>query len=242
MFISGEILKAIRLHVRGLLNSFRDPNTHKIHRTFPLPPRTTLIGLAGAALGLSEDIIWQECSNLQVSVVDISKESDIGGVGKAEDLIRYKKYKDSKIEKSIFVRELLYKPEYLIYYASNDENIIDNLYKSLLNPAYVLSLGRDDEIISIKSVEKIDIRAVDSGEFEETILPFNPRDEGFEIDINNQKYFEPYSLATLPSTFIVKNNVRKPSDFKRYTFLKNLKIHLSKQGGFTDGRYNFFLL
>ncbi|WP_321429121.1 CRISPR-associated protein Cas5 [uncultured Methanolobus sp.] len=235
-------MNAIRLHVRGLLNSFRDPNTHKIHRTFPFPPRTTLIGLAGAALGISEDTIWQDCKDFKVAVVDISKKSDIGGMGKAEDLIKYKKYKDNKIETSIFVRELLYKPEYLVYYTSNDENHIDALYHAFLNPKYVLSLGRDDEIISIKSVEKIDLRAVDSGEFGETILPFNPKDEGFEIDIVNQKYFEPYSLATLPSTFIVKDNVRQPSDFKIYAFLNNLKIHLSKQGGFTDGRYNFFLL
>lgn len=242
MFTSGEIVDAVRIHVRGLLNSFRDPNTHKIHRTFPFPPRTTLIGLAGAALGLSEDTIWQECKDLKVAVVDISKESDIGGMGKAEDLIRYKKYKDSSIETSIFVRELLYKPEYLIYYASDDGRHINDLYNAFLNPAYVLSLGRDDEIISIKSVEKTDLSSVDSGEFEETILPFNPKDEGFEIDVNNQKYFEPYSLATLPSTFIVKDNIRQPSDFKIYAFLKNLKIHLTKKGGFTDGRYNFFLL
>lgn len=235
-------MDAIRLHVRGLLNSFRDPNTHKIHRTFPFPPRTTLIGLAGAALGLSEDTIWKECGNLKVAVVDISRTSDIGGMGKAEDLVRYKKYKDSNIETSIFVRELLYKPEYLIYYASEDEGAINNLYNCFLNPAYVLSLGRDDEIISIKSVEKIDLRSIDSGEFEETILPFNPKDEGFEIDILTQKYFEPYSLATLPSTFTIKDNIRLPSDFKIYAFLKNLKIHLSKKGGFTDGRYNFFLL
>ncbi len=228
--------------MRGLLNSFRDPNTHKIHRTFPFPPRTTLIGLAGAALGFSEDTIWQEFSDLKVAVVDISRESDIGGTGKAEDLIRYKKYKDSKIETSILVRELIYKPEYLIYYVSDNETHVEVLYKGFLNPTYALSLGRDDEIISVKSVEKVELSTVDSGDFEETILPFNPKDQGFEIDLAGQKYFEPYSLVTLPSTFTVKKNIRKPSGFRTYAFLKNLRMHLNKQGGFTDGRYNFFLL
>lgn len=228
--------------MRGLLNSFRDPNTHKIHRTFPLPPRTTLIGLAGAALGFHEDTIWQELGCLKVAVVDISKKSDIGGTGKAEDLIRYKKYKDSIIETSILVRELLYKPEYIIYYVSDDGKHVDELYSAFQSPVYALSLGRDDEIISIKSVEKIELNTIDSGDFEETILPFNPNDEGFEIDMLGQKYFEPYSLATLPSIFTVKNSVRTPSDFKTYAFIKNLRIHLGKEGGFTDGKYNFFLL
>ena len=233
---------AIRLHVQGLLNSFREPKSHKIHRTLPFPPQTTLIGLAGAALGFSENTIWKEFKGLRVAVVDVSKASDLGGAGKAEDLVKYKKYKDSDIETSIYIRELLYKPEYMIYYTSENEKLLERLFNAFLNPVYALSLGRDDELITIKSVEKVNIEPLDSGEFEETILPFDPVEEGFEIDMTNQRYFEPYSTVLLPSTFTVKNGVREPAGFKKYIFLKNLKITLNKEGGFTDGRYNFFLL
>ena len=233
---------AIRLHVQGLLNSFREPKSHKIHRTLPFPPQTTLIGLAGAALGLSESTLWKEFKSLHVAVVDVSKASDLGGAGKAEDLVKYKKYKDSDIETSIYVRELLYKPEYMIYYASEKKDILERLFNAFLNPVYALSLGRDDELITIKSVEKVNLEPLESGEFEETILPFDPVEEGFEIDMSNQRYFEPYSTVLLPSTFTVKNGVREPSGFRKYIFLKNLKITLNKQGGFTDGKYNFFLL
>jgi CRISPR-associated protein Cas5t len=233
---------AIRLHVQGLLNSFREPKSHKIPRTLPFPPQTTLIGLAGAALGLSENTIWKECKGLGVAVVDISKASDLGGTGKAEDLVKYKKYKDSEIETSIFVRELLYKPEYMVYYTTENEKFLNRLFNAFLNPVYALSLGRDDELITIKSVEKANLEPLHTGEFEETILPFDPVEEGFEIDISNQRYFEPYSTVLLPSTFIVKNGVREPSGFRKFVFLRNLKITLTKEGGFTDGKYNFFLL
>lgn len=233
---------AIRLHVQGLLNSFRDPKSHKIHRTLPFPPRTTLIGLAGAALGLSEDVVWKECEGVRVAVVDVSKASDLGGTGKAEDLVKYKKYKDSTTETSLYVRELLYKPEYMIYYTSEKEELLDKIFSAFQNPVYALSLGRDDELITIKSIEKTNLESLEFGEFEETILPFDPSEEGFDIDIGNQRYFEPYSSVLLPSTFSVKKGIREPADLQKYVFLKNCKMTLTKKGGFTDGRYNFFLL
>lgn len=235
-------MDAIRLHVRGLLNSYRDPKTHKIHHTFPFPPRTTLIGLAGAAMGFSEDILWKECNDLKVAVVDITKETSLHGIGRTDDLIKYKKYKDNTIESSIFVRELIYKPEYMIYYVPNQKSTLEKLHRAFLNPKFALSLGRDDELIILYKVENVNLMPLEAGEYGETIVPFNPAIEGFNIDINNQKYFEPYNLATLPSTFISKNGMRTPSGLQMYAFLKNLKIYIKKDGGFTDGKYNFFLL
>ena len=243
MFIKkGEIVDAIRLRVRGLFNSYRDPKTHKIHRTLPFPPRTTLVGLAGAALGLSEDVLWGEYKDLQVAVVDISKENSLHGVGRADDLIKYKKYKDSDVETSILIRELLYKSEYLIYYTSSKKNALEKIHEAFLHPKYALSLGRDDELIMLHEIEKVNLMPLESGDYGETILPFNPATEGFHIDITTQKYFEPCTLATLPSQFTIKNGVRTPSKLQTYAFLKNLRIQITKDGGFTDGRYNFFFL
>lgn len=236
----GEIVNALRLHVHGLLNSYRDPKTHKIHRTFPFPPRTTLIGFAGAALGFSEDVLWGGCKDLRVAVVDITKENILHGTGRAEDLVKYKKYKDSTIETSVYIRELIYKPEYMIYYASDGEDVLDQLHEAFLNPKYAMSLGRDDELVMLHAIEKVELSPLDYGEYGETILPFNPTEQGFTVDTNN-RYFEPYSLATLPSTFTVKGDVRTPSGLQTYAFLKNLKLSI-KGDGFTDGRYNFFFL
>ncbi|MBE0451883.1 MAG: CRISPR-associated protein Cas5 [Clostridia bacterium] len=243
MFIKkGEVVDAIRLHVRGVFNSYRDPKTHKIHRTFPFPPRTTLIGLAGAALGLSEDVLWDEYKDLQVAVIAISKENSLGGEGRADDLIKYKKFKDNDVETSILIRELLYKPEYLIYYTSSEKNVLGEIHEAFLNPKYALSLGHDDELIILHEIEKVNLIPLESGEYGETILPFNPSAEGFHIDITKQRYFEPCTLVTLPTQFIIKNGIRTPSKLQTYAFLKNLRIHITKNGGFTDGAYNFFFL
>ncbi|SNQ61188.1 hypothetical protein MNV_250005 [Candidatus Methanoperedens nitroreducens] len=193
-------------------------------------------------MGLSEDILWKEFNDLKVAVVDVTKDTILHGIGRTDDLVRYKKYKDTTIESSIFVRELIYKPEYMVYYVPNQKSTLEKLYNAFLNPRFALSLGRDDELIILYKVEIVNLIPLEAGEYGETIVPFNPAIEGFNIDINNQKYFEPYNLATLPSTFISKNGMRTPSGLQTYAFLKNLKIYIKKDGGFTDGKYNFFLL
>ena len=49
-----DVCLGLRIHV-PFWCSFRDPLSSNVHRTFPLPPLTTLYGLCAAALGLAQD-------------------------------------------------------------------------------------------------------------------------------------------------------------------------------------------
>lgn len=49
-----EVCLGVRLHV-PFWCSFRDPISSNVHRTFPVPPPSTLYGLVAAALGLLQD-------------------------------------------------------------------------------------------------------------------------------------------------------------------------------------------
>ena len=50
----SEVCLGLRLRV-PFWCSFRDPISSNVHRTFPIPPPSTLYGLVAAALGLSQD-------------------------------------------------------------------------------------------------------------------------------------------------------------------------------------------
>lgn len=52
--MSDEVCLGLRLHV-PFWCSFRDPVSSNVHRTFPVPPPSTLYGLLAAALGLPQD-------------------------------------------------------------------------------------------------------------------------------------------------------------------------------------------
>ncbi len=52
--MENAVCLGLRLHV-PFWCSFRDPLTSNLHRTFPLPPPSTLYGMCAAALGLVQD-------------------------------------------------------------------------------------------------------------------------------------------------------------------------------------------
>jgi CRISPR-associated Cas5-like protein len=54
--MDNSVCLGLRIHV-PFWCSFRDPLTSNVHRTFPIPPPTTLYGLCAAALGLAQDDI-----------------------------------------------------------------------------------------------------------------------------------------------------------------------------------------
>jgi CRISPR-associated protein Cas5t len=96
-----ELIVAVR--VCATVASFRRPLDHNYQRTLPMPPPTTLLGIAGAALGLSDRDLWSPkslLSNLKVSVW-IEEEP-----GRARDMWTVLKIKSGKIaERSPYFRE-----------------------------------------------------------------------------------------------------------------------------------------
>jgi len=107
-------MKALWLKVTAPVASFRRPLDHNYQRTLPHPPPTTLWGLAGAALGLSDYEMWSSSSPLRgikVSVVALNKP------GLARDMWTLRKIKGNKIvELSPYFRELLFYARYILLY------------------------------------------------------------------------------------------------------------------------------
>jgi CRISPR-associated Cas5-like protein len=52
--VEAQVCLGLRLHV-PFWCSFRDPASSNVHRTFPVPPPSTLYGLIAAALGMPQD-------------------------------------------------------------------------------------------------------------------------------------------------------------------------------------------
>ena len=71
--------------------SFRIPETHTFQKTLPLPPLTTIIGLLGAALGLSfaESMEFYHGNQIRVGVIGTSQST-------VNDLWKYRKIKSKE--------------------------------------------------------------------------------------------------------------------------------------------------
>lgn len=151
-------IHAVRISVKGLFNSFKPkpPEDVRYHRTFQLPPRTTLLGFVGAALGLDETglyIEWNGGPSLSDRLQMAAKLNGIGG--NVQDHWTIVKIVDGKKPlRAIQVREQLFRPSYVIYFASAERELVRNIEERINDPCYPLSLGRDDELVRVIAVER----------------------------------------------------------------------------------------
>jgi CRISPR-associated Cas5-like protein len=157
-------MRFIRIRAKGCLNSFRQPDFHTYHKTFPLPLKTTVGGMLGSALGLSPENIndqWLLPNRFFMGIVGFNH-------GKTNDLWQIRKYEGKQIKAfnsgkantpyktAVIVRELLYSTDFVLYLAFKEESDIDMIFDKLQNPAWALSLGREDELIKIIELDKLE--------------------------------------------------------------------------------------
>lgn len=205
------------VQVRAPVASFRRPLDHNYQRTLPMPPPTTLVGIAGAALGLSDRELWAPGSPLHRLKVSVWMEEE---PGRARDMWTVLKIKNARIEaRSPYFRELLFFTCCTLLY-SGDEALLQELERAFRDPAYPLSLGREDELML---VEDVLLTEAQSGEprFRGTIVPGDIRRmPDLRPILHAGAVFEPPMVETLPLTFSVDTRgIRHPERPTLLSFL-----------------------
>lgn len=203
--------------VRAPVASFRRPLDHNYQRTLPMPPPTTLLGIAGAALGLSDRTLWASDSPLRNLKVSVLME---GVPGRARDMWTVLKIKCGRIaERSPYFRELLFGVRCTLLYGG-EKSVLETLAAAFDKPAYPLSLGRDDELLVMESLG-IDEQRPGPPRFQGTLLPVDVRQiEGLRPRVSPGLHFEPPLVETLPLAFSVdRKGVRNPERMAPLSFL-----------------------
>ncbi|MCD6086771.1 MAG: CRISPR-associated protein Cas5 [Candidatus Hydrothermae bacterium] len=236
-------METLVLRVRAPQVSFRRPLDINFQRTLPLPPPTTLIGLAGAALGLSDYQIWNDenwrpLRELKVASLLLKQP------GRGKDMMTVLKIKNNRIEqRSPYFRELLFDVEYLVIY-SGDADLLKRLKNAFNDPFYPLSLGREDELVEIVEMKEIQV-SHGGPTFYGTAIPGDIREYRIEIiDFDNKKKvkLEPAVIENVPTRFSVQKGRRVPIKKATLTFLPYLlkvKIADFEQEVFTISGRNF---
>lgn len=166
--------------------SFRDPGGQLYHATLPLPPVSTIVGVAGAALGVPFQQSWEffRENDINVGVKDISRSWRGMPPGKGLDLWKYQKIVANEVRSDILKREFLFRPVFRLYYSCEDREITEQLRQALLSPAWALSLGTSDDIACLEEVSPIKtVREVSGGtvELSHSLIP-GDHSENYSFD------------------------------------------------------------
>jgi CRISPR-associated protein Cas5t len=229
---------AVRVRGHGVSNGFRTPLSQSVHDTLPLPAPTQILGLFGAAAGISRMEMPKIYDKLRVGVVGTH-------LTNYQDLTRIVKYKSGgnvKEPLSLLIRENLFHSFFTIWYIPVTDISISMVKEAFLDPKYALSLGRDDEILRIDEVKEVELKTVSEAVIHDTVVPFS-LDPARERILESDDIMIPLTPVPLPRSFQVNEKlVRKPRDFMEYTFIEGYKIKSNREGALDDEGIQFFPL
>ena len=246
-------MKFMRIKCFGCLNSFRQPDFHTYHKTLPLPPKTTVAGMIGSALGISPEKVndeWIKNNRFQMGIVGKNN-------GKANDLWQIRKYENKQLKAyqegnesapyktAVIVRELLYSSEFILYLHFEDENDYELVSSKLQNPEWALSLGREDELVLIKEIRQVNLEEKSNISFCNTVLPIDFTKIPYEIVLSTQNpsgnlLDEAPKSIKLPITFSYNDDgAREANEYQQFSFIYNLPIKPKDSRGFYDEELNY---
>ncbi len=167
---SNEVLDVVRICAEGMTASFRYPH-FLIGRqpTFPMPPPSTIYGLIAGALGEYPDpqtlrfAYHFTCEKQRVDDVEtiwfVSPNKSTRGASKDFNL---------DATSNVLPREWLIRPRLILYISGAD---ITAIFKAFREPRYVPTLGRSQDIVSYRTVDRIQLNRSWKGRFDSTLLP-----------------------------------------------------------------------
>ena len=127
--------------------SWRPPEALTYHRTLPLPPYTTLVGMLGAALGLGLPDAYR-------FVAERSLRLGVGGwnEGEARDLWKFQKLGDKEVKADVLLRELWIDARLALVVETPDAETAATVAGAFRAPAYPLTAGPSDALMRVVAV------------------------------------------------------------------------------------------
>ena len=230
--------------------SFREPSAHLYQKTYPLPPISTIAGIAGAACGLEFSQAWQYLkeNNIYLGVtgscrgtgIDLWRYNKIAVPKSKEENEGAKKLNLVKILRNdILNREFLYDTKFSLYYAAQNRDFVCRLAEAFKDPGYAISLGNSDDIAMVRSISEVcDVTATATVSLKNTAVAGDiSKDVGFDWDCLQKTSVSQTLRAPVISKLIVdfefKDMERKPINYQPFTFLFGEHILRSPQPAYS---------
>ena len=192
----------------GALGKLAPPEALTYHRTLPLPPFTTLVGLLGAALGLSLSEAYRFIAERQIRL-------GVGGwsEGWARDLWKFQKLKDKSVESDVLLREVWIDARLALVFEAPDVQTARAVAEGFKAPAFPLTFGPSDSLLKAvavraESVEPISARSLAYVLVFREILP-NYSLHGSSADIPFHRSIRAPSVERLPTGFAFEPDGRR---------------------------------
>jgi len=176
----------VRFEISGQFAHFRDVFTQSFFATLPGPPRTTILGMIGAALGLGEAETIELGKKLLIGLKIIDIKGFANEVTTALNLKPPAKEKDEESTPTSWptrtpvLRSLIVEPRYEVCVASIDTDLLSRIAEGLRSPFYPIYLGISDFIACVTRVDDTKILTKASRKTIDCATPVTSKDKPIE--------------------------------------------------------------
>lgn len=236
-------MKGFCVEIVSQTASFRNPEFQNFHKTLDLPPPTTIVGLAGAALGLSP-LMAQDFFDATPFHIGIAGHYQ----GKMRDTWKYNRRTkamhiyDSLMDGGVIQREHLVSNQFTLAFCSEHLERLQQLKTAFEFPVFALTMGNSDALAMIKKVEDVEVtegnklqHCVAEGDIVGEVL--KKANENFQFSIYQSS--EPIRFD-LPMRFSYKSDYGKRVVNRSATFTfvgEDMQLNYKVQGVWLKQRF-----
>lgn len=148
------------------VGSWRPPEAMTFHRTYPLPPYTSVVGMMGAAMGL-------ELAEAFAFVKEQAVQLGVGGwsAGLMKDLWKIQKLGEkAEVGSAILLREHCVDIRLVLLFVANDVSTLQRIQQGFDCPAFPLTAGQSDSLVRVTATQIVDQEKVESETVHSTLL------------------------------------------------------------------------
>ena len=213
--------KALVIEAFSATAAFRIPEFHNYHKSLPLPPVTTIVGLVGAALGFDNKKAQDYFSERDISV-------GIYGVSEGHFTDVWKALSSKKgIRDTVIQKEYHYGNSFFFAFLANEKTIVE-LHNAFYTPVYPTVIGSSDSLLKIRTINLIDEPELVEIKYLENCVLLGNYQNIIKINLDKMKvgktyHYTPFSapqVYNLPTGFDFQDNsVRKIRAKREMTFI-----------------------
>ena len=140
------------------VGSWRPPEAMTFHRTYPLAPYTSVVGMLGAAMGLELAVAFAFVKEHAVQI-------GIGGwsSGMMKDLWKIQKLGDkAAVGSAILLREHCVDVRLVLVFAADNSSTLQQIQQGFECPQFPLTAGQSDSLLRISATKIVDQATVKS--------------------------------------------------------------------------------
>jgi len=140
-------MQGLVLNLNATYFFYRIPYNSLLMDSLPFPPKTSIVGMLGAAIGWDEETFIENIPKFKYGLIIENQGERLKETATI--------FKNKNSPKYPITKNMYYKANYRVFVEAEDEKLLEKAYLAMQDPKYAITLGDSDNIFYPKDKDYI---------------------------------------------------------------------------------------